>query len=163
MNSNSRVKIQVLAGNGNLKNLTGARITIYKIEETVSAFVGDFGNFYEYSFDALLNITVSSSLVPRLSNTFTIYTTAPYRISWETDWDMSAPSYEFIAKLKIDGIEIDAFQALPNSVGVFQKMSSFVNVSLDPGSHTITFFVSTSNILSSINTKNVKIEVFRTL
>jgi hypothetical protein len=163
MNPNSLIIIQVLGGNTLQLIPDTTQVILYKLENTVSNYVGNspFGTSYNINVDSSLVTSTSTVLIPRLITNHTFIYTGNYRISYSFDYDMSSAGILFNCTLKLDNTIVDTVSIIPDSVGFFKKISNFVNVSISSGSRNISLNFSVGTNTVYIATQNVQIEFFR--
>jgi len=162
---NSLVKLQVLGGDGSMNIIANTtNLLFYRIENTISLFVGDkvFGSYYQYKEEALETLTTSTTLLPIITMESNTVRSGRYRISWQFDWNMSTGGHFFYAELHFNSVKVDEYQQKPTDVLAFRRSNNFIEYTVSSdGIYTTQVLVKVQSSIVSLVTKNIRIELTR--
>lgn len=163
---NSRFKFQCLAtaGGNVLLRDDSTKVLLSKIESTNVSFTGqsDFGRFFKYVADEQVVITTSTILSLRLAAVTVNIPEGRYRLGTSFEWDMTDAGVGFEGQIVLDdNTVLESYSTVPVLTGSYQKITSFREISLSDGEHSIAFKTRVFSSSRALHTRNVRIELWK--
>lgn len=121
-------------------------------------------NNYHFAKDASESSTTSTTYLQKLRLTTSSVPAGTYHIAYAWTWKYSLITADFKARCRVDSNTIvDEIIITPSSVAVNQQniVSSFDNIVLGAGTHTVDIDYSSSDVLGTASIKNTKIELYK--
>ena len=162
----SVLKCQILSPDGGdiqIVDNTG-HIILSKYENTKAPFVGslDFGRFWKYIYDDEEVLTTSTEFAVRLVAMTIDLPVGYYRVGVSFEWDMTDAGIGFETQMLLDNATtVDSFSTVPIITGAYSKVTSFQQLYLDAGEHTISFNTRVQDSSRALYTRNVRIEFWK--
>ena len=164
--ANAKIKFECLAPGGGDLILRDDATTflISKIEDTNVSYIGqsDFGKFWKYVADEELVYTTSTTFSLRMAAVTVELPEGKYRLGTSFEWDMTDAGVLFETQIVLDdNTVLENYSTIPVLTGSFQKLTSFREVTLGSGSHSIALKTRVADPSRALLTRSVRIELFK--